>query len=139
MGLPRDVEVTATNPGRLSRLIGTSRLDDLKNAAGQARAALGDARVWNISSTSAGGGVAEMLHSLLGYCLGSGIDARWVVVDGDERFFKITKRIHNRIHGVAGDDGVLGPNKFAHYETVMDENAAALVSRVNEGDVVVLA
>jgi trehalose synthase len=138
MASPRDVEVTAIAPQRLSRLIGTSRLDNLIDAADRARGSLGESRVWNISSTSAGGGVAEMLHSLLGYCLGSGIDARWVVAEGDEGFFKITKRIHNRIHGAPGDGGVLGPTEAAHYEKVMGDNAAVLVDRVNEGDVVVL-
>ena len=92
MAAPREVEVTTLAPQRLSRLIGTSRLHDLIDAATRARTALGESRVWNISSTSVGGGVAEMLHNLLGYCLGSGIDARWVVIEGDEGFFEITKR-----------------------------------------------
>ncbi len=100
--------------------------------------ALGGATVWNISSTSVGGGVAEMLHNLVGYSISSGIDARWVVVAGDEGFFKVTKRIHNRIHGFAGDDGALSSNETALYESIMERNAAALASRVNEGDVVVL-
>ncbi len=130
--------MTAVAPQLLSRLIGTSRLSILMDAAREARAALGEARVWNISSTCVGGGVAEMLHRLLGYSLGCGIDTRWAVVDGDEEFFTITKRIHNRIHGFAGDGGALGPSEAAHYERVMDDNAAALVGRVNEGDVVIL-
>jgi trehalose synthase len=138
MPFPRDVEVTAIAPKRLLRVIGSSRLDELTDAAVQAREALGGARVWNISSTSVGGGVAEMLHTLLGYSLGSGIDARWIVVEGDDEFFLITKRIHNRIHGAAGDDGRLGPTEAAHYQAVMRDNAAVLTTRVNEGDVVVL-
>jgi trehalose synthase len=135
---PRDIEVTAIDPRRLTPLIGSSRLGNLIDAAAEARMALGGSRVWNISSTSVGGGVAEMLHNLVGYSISSGIDARWVVVGGDEEFFRITKRIHNRIHGFAGDEGVLSSNEAAHYEMIMDRNAAELVSRVNEGDVVVL-
>ena len=75
---------------------------------------------------------------LVGYSLGSGIDARWVVIGGDEAFFKITKRLHNRLHGAPGDNGGLGRNEAAHYEGVLDENASSLVHRVNAGDVVIL-
>ncbi len=94
--------------------------------------------MWNISSTSAGGGVAEMLHSLVGYCIGSDIDAHWDVIEGDQEFFHITKRLHNRLHGVRGDDGALGRPEADHYDAVMAENLVALSNRVSEGDVVIL-
>ena len=81
--------------------------------------------MWNISSTSAGGGVAEMLHSLVGYCIGSGIDAHWVAIEGDQKFFHTTKRLHNRLHGVRGDNGALGRAEADHYEAVMAENVVA--------------
>src|SRR6188472_3239101 len=51
--------------------------------------------VWNVNSTARGGGVAEMLVSWLAYARGAGIDARWVVIAGNEEFFVLTKRIHN--------------------------------------------
>ena len=75
---------------------------------------------------------------LVGYSVGSGIDARWVVIGGDEAFFKITKRLHNRLHGAAGDNGGLGRNEAAHFEAVTDANASSLTDRVNAGDVVIL-
>ena len=59
--------------------------------------------VWNVSSTAAGGGVAEMLQVLVGYTLDADIDIRWLVMSADPEFFSITKRIHNRLHGAAGD------------------------------------
>lgn len=34
-----------------------------------------------------------------------GIDARWLVLHTDPTFFAITKRLHNRLHGAAGDGG----------------------------------
>ena len=128
----------ALSPQRLSRLIGSVRLGNLVRAADDVRRALGDGRAWNISSTAVGGGVAEMLRMLVGYSIGSGIDARWVVIGGDEAFFKITKRLHNRLHGAAGDNGGLGRNEAAHYQAVIDANASSLVNRVNAGDVVIL-
>lgn len=138
MAEPRDIEVTAISPQRLSYLIGSSRLDSLVRAAEQTRATLRGNRVWNLSATSAGGGVAEMLHTLVGYSLGCGVDTRWVVIDGDADYFKITKRLHNRLHGTVGDTGGLGPSEADHYEAVLNENAVALINRIHEGDVVVL-
>ena len=128
----------ALSPQRLSPLIGSVRLGNLVRAADDVRRALGDSRVWNVSSTAVGGGVAEMLRMLVGYSIGSGIDARWVVIGGDDAFFKITKRLHNRLHGAAGDIGGLGRNEAAHYEAITDANASSLANRVNAGDVVIL-
>ena len=64
-----------------------------------------------MNSTATGGGVAELLQTLLAYARGVGIDTRWLVIDGDAGFFEITKRIHNHLYGTAGDGGPLGrPN-----------------------------
>jgi trehalose synthase len=135
---PRDVEVTALSPHRLSRLIGAERVDELVGAADQARSALDGARIWNISSTSVGGGVAEMLRNIVAYSIGSGIEAHWLVIEGDQDFFRTTKRLHNRLHGTAGDGGDLDRVEAAHYGSVLEENAAALLNRVAKGDVVIL-
>jgi trehalose synthase len=92
----------------------------------------------NVNSTARGGGVAEMLASLLSYVRGAGLDARWLVISGDPDFFRITKRIHNRLHGEAGDGGPLGDAERAHYQAILALNAEALVTRVHPGDIVIL-
>jgi trehalose synthase len=94
--------------------------------------------VWNVNSTASGGGVVELLRPLLGYSRGGGVDARWVVISGDPRFFAVTKRIHNRLHGFRGDRGELGPDERATYEQTLAANAAELVPLVDRGDVVIL-
>ena len=43
--------------------------------------------------------------SLLAYARGAGVDARWAVIAGDARVLRVTKRIHNRLHGSPGDGG----------------------------------
>ncbi len=53
----------------------------------------------HINSTRAGGGVAEILHRMIPILKDLGIDARWEVIEGDERFFDITKKIHNSLQG----------------------------------------
>ena len=55
--------------------------------------------MWHVSATASGGGVAEMLQTLLAYGQGAGIENRWLVLDGDPDFFTITKRLHNLLHG----------------------------------------
>jgi len=82
--------------------------------------------------------VAEMLRLLVGYARGSGVDARWVVIDGTSKYFAVTKRLHNRLHGAAGDDGQLGPQETALYRAVLEDNAATLHQRVEPGDIVML-
>jgi trehalose synthase len=94
--------------------------------------------VWNVNSTATGGGVAEMLQSLVPYARSAGIDARWTVIQGDSEFFRITKRIHNQLHGSPGDGGMLDAEARAHYEAVLAINGARLAERVTKRDLVIL-
>lgn len=134
----REVESPILPLSRLQPLIGDGRLRVLVAAADRASALLGDNIVWNVNSTASGGGVAEMLQVLVGYIRGAGIDTRWLVLEGDPEFFAITKRLHNRIHGVQGDSGPLGSHEADHYTEVTAANGNALRSRVRNGDVVLL-
>ena len=70
-----------------------------ERAIARGRELLHGRTIWNVNSTARGGGVAEMLRSLIGYVRGAGLDARWVVIEGDPEFFRVTKRLHNRLHG----------------------------------------
>src|SRR5919202_1696863 len=100
------------------------------------RPAIRERRVWNVNSTASGGGVAEMLHSLLAYARGARVDARWLVLEGSPAFFAVTKRVHHRLHGAPGDGGPLGDAERAVYEEVLDRTAAALREVVRPGDIV---
>ena len=119
-------------------VIGAERQARLESVAAASRARLDGTVVWNVNSTAAGGGVAEMLHVLVGYLRGAGVDARWVVIEGDAEFFSITKRLHNRIHGFAGDTEPLSPSAARHYADVTRANAESLCGQVRPGDVVLL-
>lgn len=55
----------------------------------------------HINSTRAGGGVAEILLRMIPILTELGLDARWEVIGGDDRFFDITKKLHNAIQGQA--------------------------------------
>ncbi|MBJ7458058.1 MAG: glycosyltransferase [Thermoleophilaceae bacterium] len=112
--------------------------DQLLARIDETRSALDGRCVWNVNSTARGGGVAEMLDPLVAYARGAGIDSRWAVISGDSEFYEITKRIHNRLHGSAGDHGPLGEAERSAYEATLTFSGNALRKLVAPGDIVVL-
>jgi trehalose synthase len=134
----REVEVQALDAARLEPLIGFERMARYEAVAEATQALLAGRVVFNVNSTATGGGVAEMLQTLLAYGRGAGLDARWLVIDGDPRFFAITKRIHNGLYGEPGDGGELDRAERAHYEEVLRRNAEELLALVREDDVVLI-
>ena len=131
------VPISAASPERFRELLG-SRYDELEIAVDKARKMLDGRVVWHINSTSRGGGVAEMLQSLLGYVRGAGIDARWATIGGTEEFFRLTKRLHNNLHGAAGDGGPLGEAQRGLYEASLAPSAWELEDVLRDGDIVYL-
>ena len=131
------VPVAPLPPQRFRELLGP-RYEEVAEGIRRAHDVFGGRAVWHVNSTARGGGVAELLRSLLAYARGAGVDARWVVVQGTPEFFKITKRIHNHLHGSAGDGGTLGEGERATYEGALSANAAELADAVAPGDVVFL-
>jgi trehalose synthase len=122
----------------LTEVIGSDRTVRLIETATEFRRGLGGRVIWTFSSTVTGGGVAEMLYALVGYTKDLAVDTRWLVIGGDNEFFRITKRVHNRIHGQAGDDGGLGAAERAHVEEVLNANVESTADRVSPGDLVLL-
>jgi trehalose synthase len=137
-GQLHEVDVRALTPARLTPLIGEERAAKFELTATSAREFLQGRLVYNVNSTAAGGGVAELLQTLLAYARGAGIDTRWGVIDGNPRFFEITKRIHNHLYGSPGDGGPLGPAERVDYESTLRDNIDGLPSIVRPGDVLVL-
>ncbi len=133
-----DVEVQALDPHRLKELVGPARAERFERAAAATRSALAGRRVINVNATESGGGVAELLQTLLAYVRGVGIDARWVVIEGDDDFFEITKRLHNHLYGSNGDGGPLGSGEHARYERTLHRNTDELMSLLRPGDIVLL-
>jgi len=78
-------------------------------------------KVWaNVNSTFVGGGVAEMLQSVLPFARGLGIDARWFVIEGSDEFFTVTKKFHNLLQGV--NQSITLEEIFHAYLETIDEN-----------------
>ena len=135
------IEAVPVAPIPLARLAGVllpEQKGELDSTVERALPLLENRVVWNINSTARGGGVAEMLRSLVGYGRAAGVDARWLVVGSEPDFFHVTKRLHNRLHGSAGDGGPLGEHERAVYERTSRAASKRLSGLVMPGDVVVL-
>jgi trehalose synthase len=130
--------VGSVSPERFRKVVQLQDYERFAEAAARARDQLQGRVIWNINSTAKGGGVAEMLRSLLAYARGAGVDARWVVISGDASFFRITKRIHNNLHGAPGDGGQLAEEERSTYLSVLQRNAEELMQLVNADDIVIL-
>lgn len=137
MGLIHPMPSARRPAGLLEPIIGADRYVRLRSAADGFRSAFGDHTIWNVNSTGAGGGVAEMLQVLVGYVEDLGISIGWLVIQGDAEFFAITKRLHNGIHGF-GDPAVFDAEAANHYQRVLRANAEELRQRIRPGDIVLL-
>ncbi|UCC71500.1 MAG: glycosyltransferase [Gemmatimonadota bacterium] len=63
-------------------------------------APLRGARVLHLNATAYGGGVAELLPSLVSLKRGLGLEVEWRVLSGASSFFELTKRLHNGLQGM---------------------------------------
>lgn len=134
----QEVNVPPLSLARFKPLIGPETYAAIEDAVRRARIELEGSVLWNVNSTAQGGGVAELLHSQLAYTRGAGVDTRWLVIEGDPEFFRITKRIHHRLHGEPGDGGPLGDAERKHFEEVTKRNEVALQETVRPDDLVIL-
>ena len=133
-----EVEVKALPLELLASILTPERARRLSQAAVRARVAFGDRTIWHVNATAHGGGVAEMLQTLLAYGRGAQVENRWLVLDGEPEFFAITKRLHNLLHGDPGDGGPLGENERACYERVLGTNVAEMLALIDNRDIVLL-
>jgi trehalose synthase len=123
---------------RFESILPSERYAPVVEAAERGRRLLAGRVVWNVNSTARGGGVAEMLVSLLAYAHGVGVDTRWEVISGNEAFFAVTKRIHNNLHSSPGDGGPLGDAEREIYEQALQPNIDDLLQRVGPDDIVLI-
>jgi len=97
-------------------IVGQSVIDELFFLAEK----LEGKTVQNINSTAVGGGVAEILTRMIPLLRELAVDAQWDVIKGDGKFFSITKKFHNALHGV---DVVITDEDFSYFVEVNHSNA----------------
>ena len=100
-------------------IVGEDEVNDLFELADKIRGR----KILHINSTSRGGGVAELLSSIVPIMRELGIDTKWEIMRGDKTFFESTKCMHNALHGL---DVKFPEDCFKIYEETNKENGRIL-------------
>ncbi|MEM3387450.1 MAG: glycosyltransferase [Nitrososphaerales archaeon] len=111
-------------------IVGEENINEIKEMGER----LASSKVVHVNSTRIGGGVAEILEKLIPLLKDSGLDAEWLVIKGDEKFFRVTKDFHNALHGASVQ---IKQDSFEHYLEVNKQNAEEM-SALNDADFVVI-
>jgi trehalose synthase len=82
-------------------------------------------RVVHISATAFGGGVSEILYTLVPLMRDVGLDCEWHVIYGREEFFNATKLMHNALQGAPQD---LSQEQWATWLRYAEINARELTA-----------
>lgn len=121
------------NPGNKSMADYRSIINrDLYEEIQDLAARLKGARVLHVNATAFGGGVAEILYTLVPLMRDVGLDVDWSVMFGAEPFFNVTKGFHNALQGADYDLTVEGR---AVYEEYNRQSAAALAESGQDWDI----
>jgi trehalose synthase len=80
-------------------------------------------RVVHLSATAFGGGVSEILYTLIPLMRDVGLDVEWQVIYGREEFFNATKIMHNALQGSPQD---LTDEQWATWSQYNEMNAREL-------------
>lgn len=89
------VDLAPKSLGQYEAVVGEEVIEELRELARPLRGC----RVAHITATSYGGGVSELLRSLIPLYRTLGINARWSIIPGDDEFFNVTKGFHNALQG----------------------------------------
>jgi trehalose synthase len=92
----QNVEVEAKSLEDYRPIVGTEAIEQIHALA----ESLQGARVVHVNATAFGGGVAEILQTLVPLMRDVGLDAHWQVIEGTEEFFSVTKAMHNGLQGM---------------------------------------
>jgi trehalose synthase len=90
------VELGARSLASYAPIVGEEVIAKTRQAAEPLRGA----RVVHVNATAFGGGVAEMLVTLVPLMRDIGLDAEWQVIEGEDEFFNVTKACHNGLQGM---------------------------------------
>ncbi|MEJ7786959.1 MAG: glycosyltransferase [Solirubrobacteraceae bacterium] len=104
-----------------THIVGRDLIDEIRTLAEP----LQGKRVVQLSATAFGGGVSEILYTLIPLMKDVGLDCEWQVIYGREEFFNSTKLMHNALQGAPDD---LSAEQWATWETYNEMNAKELSS-----------
>lgn len=102
-----------------THLVGKSLVEEIRELAELTKGL----RVLHLNATAFGGGVSEILYTLIPLMKDVGVEAEWNVILGKDEFFDATKPMHNALQGNPQD---LSPEQWDIYERYNEINAEAL-------------
>ena len=111
-----------------THLAGRELIERIRELAGP----LEGKRVLHVSATAFGGGVSEILYTIVPLMRDVGLDAHWHVILGREEYFNATKLLHNSLQG---DEASLTEEQWDLFFEVNEMNAKGLEG---EWDVVIV-
>lgn len=88
-----DVGVESLNNYR--SLVTEEKVEEIRKLAHE----LNGARILHLNATPYGGGVSELLRSVIPLLRDLGLHVDWKIIFGDEKFFSVTKSFHNALQG----------------------------------------
>lgn len=113
---PLHVPTAAKALGDYAAVVGRDVVAELREKAEVFKGA----RILNVNSTAFGGGVAELLYTLVPLMRDLGLDAEWRLMAGHDEFFHVTKAMHNALQGAPVP---WTPEMEATYNAVAEQNA----------------
>ena len=91
----QDVALGQRSLADYTHLVGRGLVEEIRELAEP----LAGKRVLHVSATAFGGGVSEILYTLVPLMRDVGLDVHWRVILGREEFFNVTKLMHNSLQG----------------------------------------
>ena len=113
---PLHVPIAAKSLGDYAAVVGRDVVAELREKAVPFKGA----RILNVNSTAYGGGVAELLYTIVPLMRDLGLEAEWRLMAGHEAFFHVTKAMHNALQGA---EVPWTKEMESTYRTVAEENA----------------
>src|SRR4051812_35537232 len=124
----QDVALGDKSLADYTHLVGRGLVEEIRELA----APLEGKRVLHVSATAFGGGVSEILYTLVPLMRDVGVDVHWRVILGREEFFNVTKLMHNSLQG---DPQTISDQQWEVFEAYNAMNAQSLE---DEWDVIIV-
>jgi trehalose synthase len=115
------VSVAQKHLADYASIVGRPLVDEIRERAERLRGK----KILHVSATAFGGGVSEILYTLIPLMVDVGLDCEWHVIYGREEFFNATKVMHNALQGNPQDLTEEQWEIWTHYNEI---NAQELAS-----------
>ncbi len=115
----QEVSLGSKSLSDYTHLVGKGQVEEIRALAETLRGK----RVLNISATAFGGGVSEILYTLVPLMRDVGLETSWQIIMGREEFFNATKLLHNSLQG---DPSSLTAEQWELFDRYNEINAESL-------------